>query len=72
MLFPVGDDNKWGDFLSVLKSIFFFSFHTHLNFQDINVTLLVTEDPMRKLQMPHMDYSWESILLPTRHDSQRN
>ncbi len=70
MLFPEGE-NKRTELLSVLKSNFFV-FHPHLDSQEVNATVLVTDGPMRKPQMPHMDYSWESILLPTRHDSRRN
>jgi hypothetical protein len=47
-------------------------FHPHLDSEEINATVLVTDGPMRKPQMPHMNCSWESILLPTGHDSWRN
>jgi hypothetical protein len=70
MLFPDGE-NKWTELLSVLKSQFF-TFHLHLDYHEINATVLLTDGPMCKPQMPHMDYSWENILLPTRQDSRRN
>jgi hypothetical protein len=63
MLFPK-DNNRWDNFLSVLKSQFLKN-HPHLDVSEINATVLVTDDPMDRPQQPHMDYCWETILLPS-------
>ncbi len=69
-LFPVGK-NHWKELLSILNSGLF-KLYPHLNPDEINVTALVTDGPMRKEQQPHMDYSWETILLPSRRDARQN
>lgn len=70
LLFPPGKD-YWKELVSVLK-LSFLNFQPHLDPEEINVTALVTDGPMTKDQQPHMDYSWETILLPSRRDFRQN
>jgi len=70
MLFPEGSC-LWDEFLCILKGRFF-KYHPHLDINEINATVIITDGPMAKPQQPHMDYSWESILLPTRCESRHN
>jgi hypothetical protein len=65
------DNNLWGEFFSVLRNCFF-KHHPHLDTNEINATILVTDGPMVKPQQPHMDYCWETILLPSRRESRQN
>ncbi len=69
-LFPDGKC-LWSELLAILKKDFF-QHHRHLDVNEINATVLVTDGPMVKPQLPHMDYCWETILLPSRHDSKLN
>ncbi len=46
--------------------------HPHLDLSEINATVLLTDGPMLKPQQPHMGYSWETILLPSRNESKLN
>jgi hypothetical protein len=70
LLFPE-DNCLWSEFFSVLKNCFFKQ-HPHLDTNAINATVLVTDEPMVKPQQPHMDYCWETILLPSRRESRQN
>jgi hypothetical protein len=49
-----------------------FKHHPHLDTKKINATVLVTDGPMVKPQQPHMDYCWETILLPSRQETRQN
>jgi hypothetical protein len=61
----------WDELLGMLQKSFFHS-HSHLNVNEINATVLVTDGCMVTPQQPHIDYSWESILLPSRRDMRQN
>jgi len=69
-LFPA-DNFLWDDVFAMLKK-YFFNHHRFLDANKINATVLVTDGPMAKPQLPHMDYSWETILLLSRHESRKN
>jgi len=69
-LFPA-DNFLWDDVFAMLKK-YFFNHHRFLDANKINATVLVTDGPMAKPQLPHMDNSWETILLLSQHESQQN
>jgi hypothetical protein len=69
MLFP-SMDNKWQELVQVLKQQFL-KYHSHTDMTEVNVTVLITDGPMVKEQQPHMDYSWETILLPNQRESKQ-
>jgi hypothetical protein len=69
ILFPKHRD-MWQQLVEVLKEQFF-HYHSHLDVKELNVTVLISHGPMAKEQQPHMDYSWETILLPNRRESKQ-
>ncbi len=70
-LFPKDQYGIWDDLLFIFKDQVL-KLHLHLDLSKINATVLLPDGPMLKLQQPHMDYSWETILLPSRNESKLN
>jgi hypothetical protein len=71
LLFPKDQSGLWDDLLFIFKDQVL-KRHPHLDFSEINATVLLADGPLLKPQQPHMDYSWETILLPSRNESKLN
>jgi len=69
-LFPPGK-NLCEELFGVLHESFF-KYHPYLDSSEANATVLVTDGPMVEPQQPHMDYCWETILLPSRREARGN
>ncbi len=69
-LFPK-DKYLWEELFLVLKDSFF-KHHPYIDSSETHATILVTNGPMIRPQQPHMDYCWETILLPSQQEARSN